>query len=129
MAKPTQTQAAQTQAAPATPATPAQMLQTLASAAKQQQSGVFLQTVQHALQTQVAPPLVLGGVQAPQRAGACCTVWLQYLHLLGAGVTPTVQAVLNALPNANTNNTKIEFYRCAKWFSALPAWVATQQQG
>ena len=108
-----------------TPATPAQMLQALQSAATIKQQGVFVQAVASAFGA-ATPPLVLGGVQAPQRAGQISNVWLCYLQMLQQGSAPSVAQVLAALPNANSNNIKIEYYRAAKWFAAYPAWVAAQ---
>ena len=107
-----------------TPATPASMLAALQAATTTKQQGIFTLAVHAAFG--VHPPLVLGGVQAPQRGGAIANVWLQYLHMLQQGITPTCVGMVAALPQANTNNTKQEFYRAAKWFSALPAWVAAQ---
>lgn len=89
--------------------------------------GVFLQTANATFGVQL--PLTLNGVQAPQRAGALNTVWCMYLQLLVVqGNAPTVAQVLQALPLANGNNTKIEFYRVAKWVAGVPAYIAAQQQ-
>jgi len=89
--------------------------------------GVFLQTAQATFGCPL--PLSLGGVQAPQRAGACNAVWVMYIQLLAVqNAAPSVAQVLAALPECNTNNVKIEFYRAAKWVAAVPAYIAAQQQ-
>lgn len=94
---------------------------------KSTMQGVFLQTANATFNA--ALPLTLGGVQAPQRAGALNNVWCMYLQLLVVqGAAPSVAQVLLALPNANANNTKIEFYRVAKWVAAIPAYLQAQQQ-
>lgn len=128
MAKPTQTQAAQTQAAPATPAPAATanpLVSALQAATATKQSGVWLQAANVAFNAQL--PLVLGGVQAPQRAGQICNVWLQVLaHLQAHNALPTCAQVVAALPNANVNNTKIEAYRAFKWLQAAAQYVTAQ---
>ena len=93
---------------------------------KSTMQGVFLQTANATFNATL--PLTLNGVQAPQRAGALNTVWCMYLQLLAVqGAAPSVKQVLAALPNCNSNNTKIEFYRVAKWVAAVPAYLAAQQ--
>lgn len=102
------------------------LLLAIANNNKSTVQGIFLQTAQATFGC--ALPLTLGGVQAPQRAGACNTVWCMYIQLLAVqGAAPTVKQVLAALPDANANNTKIEFYRAAKWVAAVPAYLAAQQ--
>lgn len=101
------------------------LLLAIANNNKSTVQGVFLQTAQATFGAQL--PLSLGGVQAPQRAGALNTVWCMYIQLLAVqGAAPTVKQVLAALPDANANNTKIEFYRVAKWVAAVPAYLAAQ---
>ena len=114
-------------ATPAVTVTPAQALQALQTQAQAVKTGVFCNMLAQYFACAV-PPLVLGGVQAPQRNGACASVWCTYVHLLQAnGNVPSVAQVLNALPNGNTNNTKIEYYRVAKYMVAFTAWYAAQQ--
>ena len=101
------------------------LLLAIANNNKSTVQGVFLQTANATFGVQL--PLTLGGVQAPQRAGACNTVWVQYVTLLAVlGAAPTVAQVLHALPECNPNNVKIEFYRAAKWVAAVPAYIAAQ---
>lgn len=131
VAKTTPAQATTTPATPAQVATPtptpANLVTALQSATKQQQQGVFLQAANAAFNAQL--PLYLNGVQAPQRAGACANVWLQVLaHLQAHNTLPTCAQVVAALPSANTNNTKIEAYRCFKWLQGVPAYVSAQAQ-
>ena len=111
----------------ATPATPAAMLQALQAQQTQAVKGVFCSMLAQYFNC-ATPPLVLGGVQAPQRAGAITTVWCTFVHLLrGNGSTPTCAQVIGLLPNANTNNTRIEYYRVARYMQAFAAWYAAQQ--
>ena len=117
------------QAKKATPAaaTPAAMLQALQTLQTQQKQGVFLQALQSAFALTVVPPLVLGGVQAPQRAGQIANVWLCYLAQVQQGKTPTAAQLVALLPTANVNNTKIEAYRVARYMQAFATWYAQQQ--
>lgn len=102
------------------------LLLAISNNSKATMQGVFLQTANATFGC--ALPLTLNGVQAPQRAGALNNVWCMYLQLLVVqGNAPSVAQVLQALPNANANNTKIEFYRVAKWVAAVPAYIAAQQ--
>lgn len=118
-----QTQAAQTQAAPAATPNLVAALQQHTQATKQ---GVFLQAANAAFNAQL--PLYLNGVQAPQRAGACATVWLQVLtHLQAHNALPTCAQVVAALPACNVNNVKIEAYRAFKWLQGVPAHLAQAQ--
>lgn len=111
----------------ATPAvTPAQALQALATQAQAVKTGVFCNMLAQYFNC-ATPPLVLGGVQAPQRNGAITTVWCAYVHLLQSnGATPTVAQLVAQLPTANVNNTKIEAYRVARYMQAFAAWYAQQ---
>jgi len=103
------------------------LLVAIANNNKATMQGVFLQTANATFGCNL--PLTLNGVQAPQRAGALNTVWCMYLQLLVVqGNAPSVKQVLAALPNCNSNNTKIEYYRVAKWVAAIPAYIAAQQQ-
>lgn len=117
------TQATPAQATPAQ--TPNALVSALQAATATKQSGVWLQAANQAFNAQL--PLVLGGVQAPQRAGQICNVWLQVLaHLQQNNALPTCAQVVAALPNANINNTKIEAYRCFKWLQAAAQYVSAQ---
>lgn len=124
----TKTKAVNVTATPTAAVTPVNsLLLAISNNNKQTVQGVFLQTAQATFGC--ALPLTLNGVQAPQRAGALNTVWCMYLQLLVVqGAAPTVAQVLQALPNANANNTKIEFYRVAKWVAGVPAYLQAQQQ-
>lgn len=124
----TKTKTVNVTATPTVAVTPVNnLLLAISNNTKATTQGVFLQTAQATFGC--ALPLTLGGVQAPQRAGALNTVWCMYLQLLVVqGAAPTVAQVLQALPNANNNNTKIEFYRAAKWVAAVPAYIAAQAQ-
>jgi len=119
-----------TQATPAQ-ATPAQTPNALVTALQAhtttKQQGVFINAANAAFGA--ALPLYLNGVQAPQRTGACATVWLQVLaHLQQHNALPTCAQVVAALPTCNVNNVKIEAYRAFKWLQGVPAHLAAQAQ-
>lgn len=122
----TRTRAVNANATPTAVAIPVNsLLLAISNNTKATVQGVFLQTANATFGCTL--PLTLGGVQAPQRAGACNTVWVQYVTLLAIlGAAPTVSQVLHALPECNPNNVKIEFYRAAKWVAAVPAYIAAE---
>lgn len=114
-----------TQATQAT-TTAANLLATLQAGTQAKQQGVFITAANAAFNAQL--PLYLNGVKAPQRAGACATVWLQVLqHLQTNNALPTCAQVVSALPQCNINNVKIEAYRCFKWLQGVPAHLAQAQ--
>lgn len=120
-----QTAATQTQTQAATP-TAANLLATLQAGTQAKQQGVFITAANAAFNAQL--PLCIAGVQAPQRAGACATVWLQVLqHLQTNNALPTCAQVVAALPSCNVNNVKIEAYRCFKWLQGVPVYLAAAQ--
>lgn len=102
------------------------LLAAITASTTSKQQGVFLQQANAAFNATL--PLYLNGVQAPQRAGACATVWLQVLaHLQAHNALPTCAQVVSALPQCNVNNVKIEAYRAFKWLQGVPAHLAQAQ--